>query len=381
MNKQIESFREITWAILLLLGLVAWSTACTDSDAEDVLDAELVSSLTDLQAAVATYMYLPQFSFPEFAKQVFKQEVKSAGYDPISRYLYVHVPVEMASSRSFADLTLYPDSVEVAQGYDVIDWLGPNVKRDRDSTRVVVRFPAKHMRLDSSRVLARKLGKFQVSMSLDELANSFRHRYAYNGPALALAPGPGDISYVIANHVAPMSTPGDPVLERVVRDILDHKLETREDTAQKLLDFVTSAITYTHHGDLEIFMRPVDVLLAGEADCSGKVILYGSLLNQVDIPFLVVYLDGHITIGVRGKFSRNNGMFFMHETDTYTLAETTAEGFRIGHSELIEPMETWHYKYLQRPGKTEKLFDLWKNDSLEFADRVDLAGYRAPAVR
>ena len=74
-------------------------------------------------------------------------------------------------------------------------------------------------------------------------------------------------------------------------------------------------------------------------------------------------------------------MFFLHEGETFTIAETTAEGFAIGKSELIEPMETWHYKFLQKPGKNTKLFDLWRNDSLEFADRVDLAGYRAPAVK
>lgn len=369
-------------AISVLLLIVSGSSCTSDHSESDevVVDPH---PLTDIQAAVATYLYLPQFSFPEFAAQVFQLDVTSQGYDPVNKLVYFSIPKSLSqdSSSALSKISSEPEKIEFATGYEAINWLGPDLERDRDTSRMIIRFPAETMVLDSSTILQRTLGKRKISVSLAELAASFRHKFAYNSPALALAPGPGDISYVIANHAAPMSDVGDPILEKFIEGLLSEKQKTQTDTAQVLLDFVTKSIKYTHHGDLEIFMRPIDVLLAGEADCSGKVILYGSLLNQVNIPFLLVYLDGHITIGVGGKFSKNNGMFFLHEGDTYTLAETTAEGFEIGKSELIEPMETWHYKFLQKPGKTEKLFDLWRNDSLEFADRVDLAGYRAPAVR
>lgn len=378
--KKVQEILATGISVILLIFL---GSSCNSDYTESDEPAIDLHPLTDIQAAVATYLYLPQFSFPEFAAQAFQLDVASQGYDPVNKLVYLSIPKALSQDTlgSLSSISSAPEQIEFATGYQAINWLGPDLERDRDTSRMIIRFPAETMILDSTTVLRRKLGKREISVSLAELASSFRHKFAYNSPALALAPGPGDISYVIANHAAPMSDVGDPILEKFIDELLSTKQKNQTDTAQALLDFVTKSITYTHHGDLEIFMRPIDVLLAGEADCSGKVILYGSLLNQVDIPFLLVYLDGHITIGVQGKFSKNNGMFFLHEGDTYTLAETTAEGFEIGESELIEPMETWHYKFLQKPGKTAKLYDLWRNDSLEFADRVDLAGYRAPAVR
>ncbi len=346
------------------------------------LTEEGESDLSDLQAAVVTYFYLPQFTFPEFSPQVFGADIQDVGYDPVSRWVYLSVPKQQDDHLQKALLALCPDTslLAYARGYEVVDWLGPNPDRDADTSRAILRLPAAAMVLDSTRVIRRKLGRRVVEFSLAELAHSFRYHYAYNAPALALAPGPGNIAYVIANHAAPISKPGDPVLQRLVSQIIPSLLPSREDSAQELLNFVTKAIPYTHHGDLEIFMRPVDVLLAGTSDCSGKVILYGSLLNQVGIPYLLVYLEGHITMGVRGRFPQKNGMFFEHEGHTYTVAETTAEGFVIGRSELIEPMPSWQFKYLQRPGANEKLYDIWKSDSLEFADHVDLSGYRAAAL-
>ena len=377
--------RKLSTASLIVTILLAagWMiSGCQEPLQEQETSTENLSPLSDMQAAVATYLYLPQFSFPQFTQQVFRADVKGMGYDPVNRLLYLSIPRRLESDSDFlhaicTDTTL----LEVAQGYEVVDWLGPNVERDRDTSRVILRYPAEYMRLDSTTEISRKLGGKEVRLTLAELAASFKHRYAYNSPALALAPGPGDISYVIANHAAPMSDQDDPILARYIKKLIPDSLPTMEDSAQVMLNLVSKDIKYTHHGDLEIFMRPIDVLLAGEADCSGKVILYGSLLTQVDIPFLLVYLDGHITIGVAGDFPKDNGMFFLHEGNNFTIAETTAEGFVIGSSELIEPMETWHYKFLQKPGKNTKLFDLWRNDSLEFADRVDLAGYRAPAVK
>ncbi len=308
---------------------------------------------------------------------------RGISYDLINRIIYLSVPRDL-DPEDLARLEAAcggAESIEYATGYQAIDWLGPDHRRDADTSRVVIRFEAKNMVIDSNRIITRKLKDHTISISLAELAKSFRHTYAFNGPALALAPGPGNTSYVLANHSAPISFRGDPVLIRLCEQLLDPSMTTRRDTAQALLDFVTKAIRYTHHGDLEIFMRPVDVLLAGEADCSGKVILYGSLLEQVNIPYLLVYLDGHITVGVEGHFPKSNNMFFEHNGRSYTLAETTAESFVIGKSDLVEPMKTWDFRYLQRPGTMSKLFDVWRSDSLEFAEMVDLEGYRAPAVR
>lgn len=378
MNKHLQPiFRGGTAALLtVLLALGACQDASPASEPEDP------TALSDLQAAVATYLYLPDFAHPEFPEQVLGLEVESLGYTVMDRMVYLGVDKGMAAdSAVFARICTDPSQIEIAKGYQLVDWLGPDPDRDADTSRLAFRFPIQLLRLDSTRRLLRQYPDVEFTLSLGELSRCFRLRYAYHAPALALAPGPAGRSYIIANHAAPISRPGDPVLQRFVERLLPAALPTREDSAQALLDFVTTDIHYTHHGDLEIFMRPSDVLLSGKADCSGKVILYASLLEQIDLPYLLVYLEGHIAVAVAGDFPEDNDMHFDHEGTRYTLAETTAEGFRIGESELMDKMNTWDYRYLQRPGKTAKLFDLWRNDSLEFAVRAELSNYRAPLVK
>jgi hypothetical protein len=82
---------------------------------------------------------------------------------------------------------------------------------------------------------------------------------------------------------------------------------------------------------------PIKTLLSREGDCSEKTITYSSLLEQAGIPHVLIYMEGHIAVGVEGNFSSRNGYSFtLPNGKTYHYAETTCEGFQIGRSVFRE---------------------------------------------
>ncbi|MEL7342104.1 MAG: hypothetical protein AAGM67_16600, partial [Bacteroidota bacterium] len=120
----------IAIAIILMISIFFPSCQKGSSSQEEAVSAE-TSPLSDIQAAVATYLYLPQFSFPLFAAQVFQADVEGMGYDPVNRYLYLSIPRSLDADSAFlSSLSTDPSVIEVASGYEVVDWLGPNIERD-----------------------------------------------------------------------------------------------------------------------------------------------------------------------------------------------------------------------------------------------------------
>lgn len=138
---------------------------------------------------------------------------------------------------------------------------------------------------------------------------------------------------IVSNHVPLIAKPGEPSLLRLVRKLTKGSVRS-EAKAQQLLRFVNTQIRYSEddaNSEVEKLQRPNEVLMTGEADCSGKVILYASLLEQAGIDYLVVYMEGHIAIAVKGNFPDHNGMSFSYNGTTYHLVETTVkDGFHIG---------------------------------------------------
>ena len=80
--------------------------------------------------------------------------------------------------------------------------------------------------------------------------------------------------------------------------------------------------------------KPNEVLMTRGSDCSGKVILYSSLLEQTEVDHRLIYADGHITVAVEGNYGDWNNMNFNIGDKVYSIAETTAKGFIIGSSRL-----------------------------------------------
>ncbi|MEZ4850637.1 MAG: hypothetical protein R3B93_18885 [Bacteroidia bacterium] len=348
---------------LLLLSLALYSCSSSPKNKK----TERTKRQFTLQDAVVNYLVLKGFSNADFAFQTLGENVTCERYDPYRKEIYFSA----LNDAHFLELVDNICTDTSVVDYGVIAPKSGKVYLDKlvmkDTTKMLFRFPSSYLKIDSTRIITQKFGKITYQMSLYDLRNFLSAENLYNGPALAVTDTtPNGTLKVMANHAAPIARPGEPTLNQLISQLTD-STQSLERKAQRLLDFVSFEITYKNHGKHEIFMKPNETLLAKASDCSGKVVLYSSLLSQLEIPHILVYTPGHICVGVKGDFDKSNGMYFDHETGRYFLAETTVGGFQIGQTRLVNPIREEVFEYLQFPGKYSKIFDLVMMDSLEFA--------------
>ncbi len=347
------------WLILPLLLLTA---GCSTSS--QVETSPVVSDEDDLRGALLTYLRHPRFAHDDFCEQAFGIQAKMERYDRAAGEIYFST--DSASFLEGKHLGLCANVADITFGerrgkYQVLDkWV------NSQDDRVLMRIPAEKLRVDTTRALHKDFGDIRYTLSMKELLGFSRSTALYNGPVLAeYTPDPATEPVAIANHCATITPFGEPSLQRLV-DQLTAGASSQEAKAQALLDFVTNEIGYTGLGGMEIFFRPNEVIFSQKADCSGKTVLYASLLEQAKIPYMLVYLPSHICVAVQGDFPTTNDMHFTHEGIQYTIAETTAEGFVIGESLLQMPITEDTFEFLQYPGKRTRLYDLAEKDSLPF---------------
>ncbi len=314
-----------------------------------------------------TYLSYPRFVHDEFTQQFFGIPLELEEYAPDTRTLYLSAPKDSLSKKKlFAicqDSSLIQFALEDSNGISLDSYHFP------DSNKLYFKLPASSLNIDSSRQIYTHFGEIMYEASLAELADIYSRKMMFNGSAIAGIPdknNPDQVSW-IGNHCATISLAGEPSLLRLSSRIID-STASREAQAQQLLDFVSRNITYTRDAG-ELFRNTAEILLGKKADCSGKVVLFASLLEQIDYPYLLVYLPRHIALALPGDFSRKNGMLFEHEGQTYFFAETTFPGFLIGSTYFSPPLSENDIEFLQYPGKETKLYDVVNGDSLEFVKK------------
>jgi len=193
-----------------------------------------------------------------------------------------------------------------------------------------------------------RLGNYQYMISLDELNNLLEDKGLYGTEAGSYRISEGN-GYDLPNHGYFVAKKGEPSLQRLVAQML-RGAKSNEERAQVLLDFVSGNIKYDwqlagYSG--QAMQRPNEVLMKGSGSCSGKSILYASLLEQVDIPYYFFYTPEHITVCVVGKFANNNKLAYNIGKDVCSVAETTAKNFVIGESRINT--EGYVVDFFQRP--------------------------------
>jgi len=154
-------------------------------------------------------------------------------------------------------------------------------------------------------------------------------------------------------------------LERLVSRIVTQS-HTSEEAGQRLLDFVSEDIEYFHikrkkQGIVDQNLKtPYDILDCRKANCSGKTILYASLLEQSGIEYVIVYLRDHTVVAITGDFPNNNKMSFYLDGKKFYFAETTCPGFRIGKTCLRKDQEysIKDANQIQFMGKNPAIYDL-----------------------
>ena len=158
----------------------------------------------------------------------------------------------------------------------------------------------------------------------------------------------------VSNHGAFVAKPGEPSLTRLATEITRGR-SSREERLQAILDFVTKEVQYNEAeaiADYETLKRPNEVLFTQKSDCSGKTILFASLLEQLHEPYYLVYLPRHIAVLVKkGQFADPNGYSVIIRGETYVLAECTTPGFKIGKTHLKRPFRVSKIDIVQRPSE------------------------------
>ena len=308
-----------------------------------------------LRDVVVSYMSEPLFRCKDFVQQATGTEADLKLYDLDEKTLYFSInKKDYDSSTTLSKLTIDRNAVEFGfeQNGDV--FLGSYTLKG--TGRMLFRFPKNDFKPDSTRNITVKLSDgFEYTQSLNELADFADDISVYGGKS---DPEIKKNKY-LANHGAFVSVPGEKSLTRLVKMIVKEG-SSKEETAQRLLDFVTSQISFSQkeaYGGYEVLKRPNEVLMTGVSDCSGTAVLYASLLEQAGIDYLLVYSPGHISVGVSGKYNNSNGLTFTFEGNKYSIAETTVNGFIIGNTVLQQKDITGEISFLQRPGKDSKFIN------------------------
>ncbi len=125
-------------------------------------------------------------------------------------------------------------------------------------------------------------------------------------------------------------TEDDPTI-RMIAEKITNGLSSNEDKAQALLDFVHEHVQYRrdpeHNLISDYWQFPVETISERLGDCEDSSYLYASLCRSLGIECCLITFEGHIAVGVAGKFA---GCKVQKDGTTYYLAETTDDGALIG---------------------------------------------------
>ena len=114
------------------------------------------------------------------------------------------------------------------------------------------------------------------------------------------------------------------------RKLADKKGWTTEQSANFVLAFV-QCLPYTVDDvstGVDDFPRyAIETLVTGGGDCEDTTILAGSILLLLGYDVLALNPEGHLALGIKGKF---DGYYFEHNEIRYYYSETTGTGWKIG---------------------------------------------------
>ncbi|MEO0896244.1 MAG: hypothetical protein AAFY71_07600 [Bacteroidota bacterium] len=343
--------------------LVAWLCLCVFlvSCEEKAPKKVKKQEVPVLAKTIMGYLSLPNFVNEDFEGQVFGDIADFLVFDPKSSFAYFSLEEPWDKTHLWK---LCSDTTQIEYGKIEDNHMALGPYKSRNKNRLLFRFPARFLNINKDSTLSVHYGKLSYSLSIDQLKDFYTRKSIYDGPALFVYENEGK-RYSIANHSAVVSPAGEPSLEAFLENLLPDNL-SNEQKYQRTLDFVSREIDYEDINKYEIFFKPNEVLMRGKSDCSGKVVLYASLLEQLKLPYLLVYTDGHILVAVPGKFSKSNKMNFKHEGEDYYFAETTLSGFRIGYTRTMPELSEADIEFIQKGGKRTRLFDYIRKDSLDF---------------
>lgn len=338
--------------------------------------SELPSSREGFRDYVMMLLAQPEFAGPAFSRQILG-DARLELYETSDRMGYFSLPAQ-ASGRSGLDSVLRlivqdPKGVELAP---------ERAGRLRLETYSLVKSPERsyffrtsvdNLKIDPELELRFPFRRGEYTLKLPEMVEYMTNRNLYGGN-LQMYSGEQrrGRKVVFANHGAMVAKPGEPSLGRFVKNLTDDlpadDPDYREKRIQRLMDVVTREIAYDYEeatSGRETLKRADEVLMTREADCSNKVILFASLLEQIGENYLLIYTPDHIAVAVEeGGFQRRNDHWFEWEGRNWQIAETTAKGFRIGRDHLTKSLGIEDIQFVQRPSEPNRIVALADGEQL-----------------
>ena len=358
-------------AVPLVLGMPGCKKADNEPNTNQTR-TEQVQEDNQLRNTVLSYLSEPKFSNSDFMEQITGTNAELQMLDLREEMVYLSIPERQFKKEALGELAVNPNLVEFGRTANG-EFSGSRIELGdyvlKKPGNYFFRFPSNNFRVDKTDTVSIPYRSANYSLNMQELQDFLSNKSVFGGHLYA---DTGTDRYgrhqLIANHGAFVAKKNESSLERLV-GLLTRNKNTDEGKTQKLLDFVTKELKYDYsdaNSNAEVLKRPNEVLMTGGSDCSGKVILYASLLEQTGVDYRLVYINEHITVAVEGDYGNRNGLNFNIGDTTYSIAETTARGFQIGHSRLTQNLGIEDIKYIQRPGEDSKIYDAKTGKALPF---------------
>ena len=240
----------------------------------------------------------------------------------------------------------------------------PNEIKLESNSSVTFNMNARNLKIDTNKIIEIKYHQATYHITIPQMVDFVTMKSNLRGGAFAVTP---DGETMISHGVA-VSIKGEKSLTDLVNQLVD-KTKSIEVSAQTLLDFVTNEIEYsdaeaTSGG--ETIKRPDEILFTRNSDCSGKTILYASLLQQTKAKWCILYYEKHICIGVAGNFQTKNTSKISIDGVDYYIAETTAPNAKIGEDYWNGKLRADNLLYYQNPENGADIIDYQTKKPLEF---------------
>ncbi|MBX7240860.1 MAG: transglutaminase-like domain-containing protein [Bacteroidia bacterium] len=338
------------------------STLSSDSKENNKTD-----SIQNVRNILLSYWANPQYITDDFGEQLTGTSAELEMYDLREDRIYFSIRKDLMDSTTLSRLTLESDSVLFGQDEGRFIRLGGY--RLYKSGHLFFSIPAHSFRVPEKFTLIVPFSKYSYNISGNELVDFVENRTIYGGKMSFISKQLTVNQWVSANHGAMVATKGESSLLRLT-DKITQGLAKKEEKIQALLDFVTREIPYSEkerNARREIMKRPNEVLMTRTSDCSGKTILFASLLEQLGADYRLAYLNNHICVLVNGNFSKENDLNVSLNDTTYFMAETTAKGFIIGESQLQKaPNLQKEIEFIQKPEKNGYILEYPSGEPVKF---------------
>lgn len=326
-------------SVLLLLGSCSPSTSTKQK-----MDAK--------QETALYYLLNKSLISDTFSRMLFQAPIDFRAMDPEEDLLYFVFSKKLDRDKMLQSIARDTSKIEFAPCENGDCYFG-GLRGNVDKI-VALRIQTSNLRVDTNMYFPLKLNKAKDSLSFEETHALLDTAIYYGGKQYF------DVGGMPAANLGALvmkKNESSPIYKIAQR--LKKNATKQEKIIQNVQDFVANEITYSY-ADIwyrrEIFQRAHEVLISGFGDCSGKTVLMASLLEQLDIPYQILYYKNHVNIGVLGNFSSLNKYNCEIGGDKYYLSECTCVNFQIGTS-LLEDDVLDELSFYQYPKKSSAIYD------------------------